>query len=152
MKKFRFSLETVLDYKEQVLASLQSEHGAILARIREQETYIEELEAAYRHMDHKFGRMKVEGINILDAMKYEQYLRAMERQIQEAYEHLAELREQEEAKRNQVVEAKKDTSSIEKLREKKLDSYNKAVQKSEELIIEEFVTTTRVMAAQGAYV
>ena len=47
-------------------------------------------------MDHKFGRMKVEGINILDAMKYEQYLRAMERQIQEAYEHLAELREQEE--------------------------------------------------------
>ena len=52
MKKFRFSLETVLDYKEQVLASLQSEHGAILARIREQETYIEELEAAYRHMDH----------------------------------------------------------------------------------------------------
>ena len=27
----------------------------------------------------------------------------------------------------------------------------KAVQKSEELIIEEFVTTARVMAAQGAY-
>ena len=151
MKKFRFSLETVLEYKQQILDSLQAEHGAILARIREQETYIEELEAAYRHMDHKFGRMKVEGINILDAMKYEQYLRAMERQIQEAYEHLAELREQEEAKRNQVVEAKKDTSSIEKLREKKLDSYNKAVQKSEELIIEEFVTTARVMAAQGAF-
>ena len=55
------------------------------------------------------------------------------------------------AKRLEVVEAKKDTSSIEKLREKKLDSYNKAVQKSEELIIEEFVTTARVMAAQGAY-
>ena len=139
MKKFRFSLETVLDYKEQVLASLQSEHGAILARIREQETYIEELEAAYRHMDHKFGRMKVEGINILDAMKYEQYLRAMERQIQEAYEHLAELREQEEAKRNQVVEAKK---------EKKLDAYRKSVQKAEEAAIDEFVMTQRAMAAQ----
>nr|WP_325240804.1 flagellar export protein FliJ [uncultured Oscillibacter sp.] len=152
MKKFRFSLETVLDYKEQVLASLQSEHGAILARIREQETYIEELEAAYRHMDHKFGRMKVEGINILDAMKYEQYLRATERQIEEAVEILKQLQAEAEAKRLEVVEAKKDTSSIEKLREKKLDSYNKAVQKSEELIIEEFVTTTRVMAAQGAYV
>ena len=142
MKKFRFSLETVLDYKEQVLASLQSEHGAILARIREQETYIEELEAAYRHMDHKFGRMKVEGINILDAMKYEQYLRAM------AYEHLAELREQEEAKRNQVVEAKKETSSIEKLKEKKLDAYRKSVQKAEEAAIDEFVMTQRAMAAQ----
>ena len=151
MKKFRFSLETVLDYKEQVLASLQSEHGAILARIREQETYIEELEAAYRHMDHKFGRMKVEGINILDAMKYEQYLRAMERQIEEAVYRLEELRRQEEAKRLEVVAAKQDTSSIEKLKEKKLDSYNKAVQKSEEAMIDEFVSTTRAMAAlQGA--
>ena len=99
-------------------------------------------------MDHKFGRMKVEGINILDAMKYEQYLRAMERQIQEAYEHLAELREQEEAKRNQVVEAKKETSSIEKLKEKKLDAYRKSVQKAEEATIDEFVMTQRAMAAQ----
>ena len=29
MKKFRFSLETVLDYKQQVLENLQAEHGAI---------------------------------------------------------------------------------------------------------------------------
>lgn len=84
-------------------------------------------------------------------MQYEQYLRATERQIEEAVEILERLRAEAEAKRLEVVEAKKDTSSIEKLREKKLDSYNKAVQKSEELIIEEFVTTTRVMAAQGAY-
>lgn len=150
MKKFRFSLETVLDYKEQVLASLQSEHGAILARIREQETYIEELEAAYRHMDHKFGRMKVEGINILDAMKYEQYLRAAERAIEEAEAVLEDLRRQEEAKRAQVVEAKKETASIEKLREKKLSGYNKALQKSEEAMIDEFVSTKRAMEAQTA--
>ena len=84
-------------------------------------------------------------------MQYEQYLRATERQIEEAVEILKQLQAEAEAKRLEVVEAKKDTSSIEKLREKKLDSYNKAVQKSEELIIEEFVTTARVMAAQGAY-
>ena len=34
MKKFKFSLETVLEYKQQVLDSLQAEHGAILARVR----------------------------------------------------------------------------------------------------------------------
>ena len=27
MKKFRFSLETVLDYKQQILDSLRAEHG-----------------------------------------------------------------------------------------------------------------------------
>ena len=150
MKKFRFSLETVLDYKQQVLDALQVEHGAILARVRAQEAEIEEIEAAYRHLNGEFSRRKIEGITIVDAMKYEQYLRATERQLEEAYKRLEELRKQAEAKRQEVVEAKKETSSIEKLREKKLESYNQAVQKSEEAMIDELVSTKRVMAAQSA--
>lgn len=151
MKKFRFSLETVLDYKQEVLSALQTEHATILARVHAQEDLLEELENYYSELDAEFTERKLEGITILDAMQYEQYLRATERQIEEAVEILKQLQAEAEAKRLEVVEAKKDTSSIEKLREKKLDSYNKAVQKSEELIIEEFVTTARVMAAQGAY-
>ena len=151
MKKFRFSLETVLDYKQQVLDALQKEHGVIMAQVKEQEEYLAGLEADYRDMDAVFCQRKLEGITILDAMRYEQYLRAMERQIQQAVYRLEELRRQEEAKRLEVVAAKQDTSSIEKLKEKKLDSYNKAVQKSEEAMIDEFVSTTRAMAAlQGA--
>lgn len=150
MKKFRFSLETVLDYKQQALDALQVEHGAILAQVRAQEMAIEEMEAAYRHLDGEFIRRKQEGITVVDAMKYDQYLRAMERQLEEAYQRLEELKKQAEKKRQEVVEAKKETSSIEKLREKKLDSYNKAVQKSEEAMIDELVSTKRVMAAQSA--
>ncbi len=154
MKKFRFSLETVLDYKQQVLDALQKEHGVIMAQVKEQEEYLAGLEADYRDMDAEFCQRKLEGITILDAMRYEQYLRAMERQIQQAVYRLEELRRQEEAKRlleeakrAEVVSAKQDTSAIEKLKEKKLDSYNKAVQKSEEAMIDEFVSTTRAMAA-----
>ena len=150
MKKFSFSLETVLEYKQQVLDSLQTEHGAILDRVKRQEDLIETLEADYRALAGEFNQRKMEGLSILDAMKYEQYLRSSERQLEEAYDHLEKLREQEEAKRSEVVEAKKETSSIEKLREKKLDSYNKAVQKSEENLIDEFVMTKRVMEAQSA--
>ena len=150
MKKFRFSLETVLDYKQQVLDSLQAEHGAILAQVKRQEELIERLEADYRALSGEFNQRKLEGLNVLDAMKYEQYLRSSERQLEEAHRHLAELRRQEEAKRSEVVDAKKETSSIEKLREKKLDIYNKAVQKSEENLIDEFVMTKRAMEAQSA--
>ena len=150
MKKFRFSLETVMEYKQQVLDSLQAEHGAILAKVREQEEYIEVLEADYRSLSGEFNQRKMEGLSMLDAIKYEQYLRSSERQIEEAYAHLAKLRAQAEKKRAEVVEAKKETSSIEKLREKKLESYNKAVQKSEENLIDEFVTTKRIMEAQSA--
>ena len=150
MKKFRFSLETVLDYKQQVLDSLRSEHGAILARVKAQEELLRQLEEEYRQLDEEFTQRKLEGLTILEAMQYEQYLRAAEREIQEALQVLAQLKRQEEAKRAEVVAAKQDTSCLEKLREKKLDLYNKAMQKSEEAMIEEFVSTTRVMAAQSA--
>ena len=48
-----------------------------------------------------------------------------------------------------MVEARKETATIEKLKEHKLEDYRKAVQKSEEMMIEEFVSTTRAMAAAG---
>ena len=37
MKKFKFALDTVLSYKQQVLDALKGEHAAILTQVREQE-------------------------------------------------------------------------------------------------------------------
>ena len=150
MKKFRFSLETVLDYKQQALEALQIEHGTILAQVKAQETEIQEMEMDYRQLDGEFARRKMEGITIVDAMKYDQYLRARERELEAAYHRLEKLQKRAEEKRLEVVEARKETSSIEKLREKKLDGYNKAVQKSEEAMIDELVSTKRIMAEQMA--
>ena len=41
MKKFKFSLDTVLDYKQQVLDALRGEHAVILAQVRAQEEVLE---------------------------------------------------------------------------------------------------------------
>ena len=149
MKKFSFSLETVLDYKNQALDALRMEHGAILAQVRAQEKVIEDLETEYRQSDADFTQRKLEGINIVDAMSYEAYLRSLERKLQEEYRKLERLRRREEEKREQVVEARKETATIEKLKEHKLEDYRRAEQKDEEKRIEEFVTTARAMAAAG---
>ena len=149
MKKFRFSLETVLDYKNQALDALRAEHGAILAQVRAQERVIADLEAEHREADEDFTQRKLEGITVLDALSFEQYLRALERKLQVEYYKLEELRRREERKRDQVVEARKETATIEKLKEHKLEDYRKAEQKDEEQRIEEFVSTTRAMAAMG---
>ena len=107
------------------------------------------LEEEYRQEDGEFTRRKLEGITILEAMSYEQHLRALERAIQTEQRKLDALRIQEEKKRAQVVEARKETATIEKLREHKLEDYRKAEQKAEEQRIEEFVTTARAMAGAG---
>ena len=150
MKKFRFSLETVLDYKQQVLDALRAEHGAILAQVRAQEQVIEELEGEHRQANEDFTRQKLEGISVLDALHYETYLRSLERRLREENRRLELLRRREEEKRSQVVEARKETATIEKLKEHKLEDYRKAEQKAQEQQIEEFVSNTRAMTAMGA--
>ena len=149
MKKFHFPLSTVLDYKQQVLDALQGEHALILVQVREQEEVLEGLHRQYRAYNEEYRTRKYEGLSISEALMYQNGLRALERQIAQENKRLEELRKLEEQKRSQVVEAKKETSSIEKLREKKLDQYNKAVQKSEEAFIDEFVSTTRASQAVG---
>ena len=147
MKKFKFSLDTVLSYKQQVLEALQGEHALALAAVREQEALLENLWKQYRDYNAEYRRRAEEGLPLTEALMYQNGLRAAEQEIQRETQRLEELRAEEEKRREKVVEAKKDTSSIEKLREKKLDAYHKAEAKSEELFIEEFVSAARAHAS-----
>ena len=67
----------------------------------------------------------------------------MERAIRYELELLAQYRKEEEEKREEMILARQESMSIEKLREKEHENYNKMVQKSEELLIEEFVSNSR---------
>lgn len=146
MKKFKFSLDTVLDYKQQILESVKGEHGAILSQVREQEQVLASVWARYYACDDEFRERKSVGMSIMDAMFYEAGLRSLELEIQRETARLEDLQKQEEAKRQEMIEAKIDTSSLEKLKGKKLDLYQKAVQKDEEVLIDEFVSGARVRA------
>ena len=147
MKKFKFALDTVLSYKQQVLGVLQGEHAEAVARVRAQEALLEELWREYRDCDGEYHRRAEEGLAITDALMYQSALRAAELEIQRETKRLEELEAEAEKRREAMVEAKKETSSIEKLKEKKLEAYHKEEAKSEELFIEEFVSSTRAHAA-----
>ena len=146
MKKFFFSLDTVLNYKEQVLDGLKAEHARILAKVRECEAAIERMEEEHHRCVLEFRECRMNGMKVSDIHTYENYLEALGVRIRKKYEELAKLKEKEEAKRNEVVEAKKETSSIDKLKEKKFKEYESEVQKEEERFIEEFVATKKAMA------
>lgn len=147
MKKFQFSLEMVLRYKQQVLESVQAEHAAALLQVQKQERLVEQLIQRYREYDAEYCQRKLEGISISDALVYQGGLRALEEEIRRESETLHALRKEEQKKRERVVAAKQETSSLEKLRDKKLGQYNKELAKSEEQFIEEFVSSTRSRSA-----
>lgn len=148
MKKFRFSLETVLDYKQQVLDAKKAEHAAALAAVRRQENILEEAENAYAALNQEYRERAVEGLAVATALCYENDLRRLEEEIRSAEQKLEELRRREAEKRSIVVEAKQDTSSLEKLREHKWESYQHEAQKSEEAFIDEIVSASWVAERQ----
>ena len=145
MKKFQFSLDTVLQYKQQRLDALKAEYAAAVQRVRLQEAAVSEAEERYARLNEEYREKKAEGLLVAEAMTYETGLWVIENEIRREAEKLRELQRQAEAKRAEMVGARQETASIEKLREKKLDLYHKDVQKSEERFIDDLVG-----ARQGA--
>ena len=91
MKKFFFPLDTVLRYKEQVLDSLKGEHARILAKIRECENAIDELEHEYSQCAAEFQQNKMNGMKINEMHTYENYFDSLRLKIRRKQEQLARL-------------------------------------------------------------
>lgn len=143
MKKFSFSLDNVLNYKKQVLDALMNEHAVILAEIREQEELIESIRNQYETCSEELKERQRNGIAVVQIYVYENYLDVLIYRVRREQEVLKVLRHKEEVKRGQVIAAKKESASIDHLKENKIIMYNKEVQKEEERSIEEFVANAR---------
>jgi flagellar FliJ protein len=146
MKKFQFSLETVLDYRQQTLDALKVEHGRILAKVHRQEEVLKGAERRYASTNEEFRSKKSTGLTIAGLCSYQTGLHVLEQEIKHETEKLEALRKQEAEKRAQLVDSKINTASLELLREKKLQIYHKELQKKEEQFIDELVISTRSVA------
>lgn len=142
MKRFKYSLENVLHYKEQILDSINAEHGILLAQIRKKEAEIQELENKLVSVQDKMDDLKKQDVQIKDICLYGMYISEMEDQIRKKQEQLKLLQQQEEKKKIQVIAAKIDTSRYEKLKDRRQNEYEKAAKKAQELFIEEFASRT----------
>ncbi len=142
MKQFNYRLETVLAYKTQVLDNLKSEHAVIIQKVNRKQEEIQGLNRELVSYESGFDKVKEKGAAIEDYRLFDMCIGRMEEIIDTEKERLKKLRQEEDAKKQEVVEAKVDTSKFEKLKEKKFQEYQKAVMKADELFIEEFVSNT----------
>jgi len=145
MKRFKFQLESVLDYKQQILDALMVELGKLQEKVRVQ---TEIRDAALKEMadyDLECVRRKMEGITIVEAMECEVCQDVLQKKVKREQEALERAQRQAEAKRLQVVEARKDTYTLEKLKDLKRKEYDAAVAKADERMIEDLTATRRVM-------
>ena len=58
MKRFQFGLDTVLQYKRQVLDGAQNEYAEAIQRVRQQERRLREAEARHRSLNQQFRSVR----------------------------------------------------------------------------------------------
>lgn len=120
-----------------------------MMRVNRQEAKIEEMKQRYREANERYCEQKKQGFTTREAHEYDAFFRSMERAIRHELELLAQYRREEEEKRAEMIAARQESMSIEKLREKEHENYNKMVQKSEEQFIEEFVSNSRTAGVRA---
>lgn len=140
MKKFSFSLEKVLRYKNSLLQEEKNKLGILRAELNRIEKEIEENSRQLFLGDKKLKALAAKGANIME-------LRSISFQIDNTRQLLEGLEtsrlKQERLVENQlsvVLEINQSVSGIERLKEKQLESYHEAQLKEDELTISELIS------------
>lgn len=136
MKRFRFSMQKILDLRTFEQKNAEIELGKALAAETAIQRKIESLSqgaaaaavAANGSVDFEYIRSTSSYIVLLKSQIYEQTVR------------LAEAKVVSEQKRSVLVKAIEKKKVLEKLRDKKLETYKKAMFKAEETALDDVVT------------
>ena len=140
MKKFKFGLEKLLSYKNQILESEMQKLSAILAQIAEKEAQIATLKQNMKQAGEELDAKLKETVSPEECQRYQHYIDRLRDEIKIAESELEALERTREAQIDVIAEAKKESRSLELLKENQLAEYNEAQRKETEREIEEFIT------------
>lgn len=146
MKKFVFTLEKVLNYKQQVLEVQKNEMAQLQAGLSELDKKIRALELRSLELSRQLAARLCDGLATRDVVECKSFQSELIRKIRELCEKKDQLLELIALKRQEIVRMNGDISGLERLKDRQLKDYRKLCGKEQELAIEEFVGRARCSA------
>ena len=143
MKRFKFQLEPVLDYKQQALDALMVELNEARNAAAAQEAARDRSIQVLADYDEEFRKRKVEGFNNVKALEYEVGQQVLVERCQQEQRLLERRLRELEVKRQQVIAARQETHAIEKLKEIRRKEYDAASLKEEEKFLDDLTAARR---------
>lgn len=149
MKKFQFTLQKLMDFRQQELDRQKNTLSALQADLQRIYQEKDELELKVAQSSEELEQVCRQGAQAFEISVRKRYIVTLQQEI-----HARELsaeRKQEEINHQLgvVVEATKDVRTLEKLEEKQLEDYKAAAVKENEQFIEEFVSGQSIRKAQS---
>lgn len=146
MKKFRFSLEKLKDFREQELDRQKNTLAALQAELRGVLDEIEELKKHLAVQDAELTKVSAAGASAYDIALRKRYIVTIQADIHLKEQQAARKQNDINRQLDVVVEATKGVRTMEKLEEKQLEEYKFLENKENEQFIEEFVSTQSARA------
>ncbi|MCI7691046.1 MAG: flagellar export protein FliJ [Oscillospiraceae bacterium] len=150
MKKFQFTLQKLMDFREQELDRQKNALAVLQGDLKRINDRRDELTEKVVRYSNDLVTSSAVGLPAAEISMRKRYIVTLQQEIHEC-EQRAILKQQEIDKQlSVVVDATKDVRTLEKLEEKQLEEYKAAEGKENELFIEEFVSGGAVRGAIAA--
>lgn len=140
MAKFKFSLKSVEKYRNITLDEAKANYARAVSDVNKQNEIILAIKKELSDISKELNYKNSQGITILEHQGYKIYIKILENNIKNEEDKLKGLQKIEQRRRKELIVAKTDVMSIEKIREKRFEEYRKEEAKKEELATEEFVS------------
>lgn len=147
MKKFVFSLESVLRYKHQLLGVLKNEMARLEADLHQTENNISKIEDEFADMNGSLLSELKTGLTAQNFAAYKSYLHYLNKQEEKLNSDKLSILQKISSKKQEIISMNSDISGLERLKDKHWDEYLRQNRKEQELLIEEFVGRKRCTAS-----
>lgn len=136
MKKFKFTLQTLLNIEVALEKEKKNELAMIVAEIAR----LEELKLKYGNDMTEAMRYSFNTMDISDLMNTENYTKYLKKCIENTELEIAVKEDEKNVAQAELVECMRKRKTYERLREKQLEIYKKEVEAEEAKNIDDFVS------------
>ncbi|MGE5552342.1 MAG: flagellar export protein FliJ [Betaproteobacteria bacterium] len=140
MKKFSFSLQAVLDLKRHREEALLEELAKRTRAVAAAEERLQELRRERRRAERELRQLLRGRLEVGQVRVAQDYLLGLDGRIEGQSQEVHRRREEVEACRGQVVAARQERKTFEKLRERQWEAYQKEYHRQEQSFLDELAT------------
>lgn len=145
---YKFALEPVLNHREFLEKKLQAELGALKKVAEEEQRRMRAYKKAKNTFLEELKQKQSQSMTMSEIMLYVSFVERLSKDIEKQKEKVADVEKKLEKGVEDLIEAKKNKKTLEKIKNNKAKEYHNALLKKEQAFLNEVATTRFVRQLQ----